>query len=309
MSLGKIATLIEALRYERYRWTPTRRIYSEKKHSTKKRPLSMPTWSDKLLQEVIRLILESYYEPQMSPYSHGFRPGRGCHTALQELARTWLGTTWFLEGDVKACFDSLDHQILLETLAEKIHDGRFLRLIRELLQAGYLESWNYHATFSGAPHGGMVSPILSNIYLTKLDRYIEGPLIPAYTRGTKRRPNPAYATLHHEAARLRRSGHSDEANHVRNRAQQLPSGDPDDPGYRRLRYLRYADDWLVGFIGPKGDVEAIKRQSGAYLRDVLKLELSEEKTLITHARTQAARFLGYHISTTQADTYRPHGKR
>ncbi len=159
MSLAKIDAIIEAVRYERYRWTPTRRVYIEKKNSTKKRPLSMPTWSDKLLQEVIRLILEAYFEPQMSEHSHGFRPGRGCHTALQEIDRTWLGTTWFIEGDIKACYDSLDHGILLDTLAEKIHDGRFLRLIRELLEAGYLEEWKYNATLSGAPQGGIVSPV------------------------------------------------------------------------------------------------------------------------------------------------------
>jgi group II intron reverse transcriptase/maturase len=309
MSLRKIDAIIEAVRYERYRWTPTRRVYIEKKNSTKKRPLSMPTWSDKLLQEVIRLILESYYEPQMSDCSHGFRPGRGCHTALQDIDRTWLGTTWFLEGDIKACFDSLDHQILLDTLAEKIHDGRFLRLIRELLQAGYLEDWKYNATLSGAPQGGIVSPILSNIYLNKLDKYIEETLIPAYTRGTRRQPNPAYNALLNEAARLRRKGKHQEALEVRKHAQQLPSVDPNDPDYRRLKYVRYADDWLVGFIGPKTEVEDIKRQIGTFLHEELKLELSEEKTLVTHARTEAARFLGYHISTMQADTYRPHGKR
>ena len=158
MSLTKIDTIIEAVRHERYRWTPTRRVYIEKKNSTKKRPLSMPTWSDKLLQEVIRLILESYYEPGFSEYSHGFRPGRGCHTALRQIDRAWLGTTWYVEGDIRACFDSLDHQILLDTLAEHIHDGRFLRLIRELLQAGYLDNWKYHATLSGAPHGRHLQP-------------------------------------------------------------------------------------------------------------------------------------------------------
>src|SRR6266581_6347440 len=163
MSLGKIDAIIEAVRYERYRWTPTRRVYIEKKNSTKKRPLSMPTWSDKLLQEVIRLLLEAYYEPQFRDCSHGFRPERGCHTALREIDRTWLGTTWFIEGDIKACYDSLDHHILLEILAEQIHDGRFLRLIGGLLQAGYLEAWKYRATYSGAPQGGIVSPVLSNI--------------------------------------------------------------------------------------------------------------------------------------------------
>ena len=137
MSLRKIDTIIEALRSERYRWTPTRRVSIEKKNSTKKRPLSMPTWSDKLLQEVIRLILESYFEPTFSDFSHGFRPGRGCHTALRQIDDNWHGVNWFVEGDIKACFDSLSHEFLMETLAEHIQDGRFLQLIRELLQAGY----------------------------------------------------------------------------------------------------------------------------------------------------------------------------
>lgn len=309
MSLRKIDAIIEALRYERYRWTPTRRVYIEKKHSTKKRPLSMPTWSDKLLQEVIRLILESYYEPQMSECSHGFRPGRGCHTALQDIDRTWLGTTWYLEGDIKACFDSLDHQILLDTLAEKIHDGRFLRLIRELLQAGYLEDWKYNATLSGAPQGGIVSPILSNIYLTKLDKYVEETLIPAYTKGEHRRGNPPYRKLTKEIARLKKKGQNQKVKEVREHLFQLPSVDPNDPKYRRLKYARYADDWLIGFIGPKAEIEDVKRQIGMFMHNELKLELSEEKTLVTHARTETARFLGYHISTMQADTYRPPHKR
>lgn len=309
MSLRKIDAIIEALRYERYRWTPTRRVYIEKKHSTKKRPLSMPTWSDKLLQEVIRLILESYYEPQMSDCSHGFRPGRGCHSALQDIDRTWLGTTWYLEGDIKACFDSLDHQILLDTLAEKIHDGRFLRLIRELLQAGYLEDWQYNATLSGAPQGGIVSPILSNIYLTKLDKYVEETLLPAYTKGDHRRSNPPYQALRKEIARLKKKGQHQKVKEVRKRLFQLPSVDPNDPKYRRLKYVRYADDWLIGFIGPRAEIEDVKRQIGTFLHNELKLELSEEKTLVTHARTEAARFLGYHISTMQANTYRPPRKR
>lgn len=309
MSLAKIDSIIEALRYERYRWTPTRRIYIEKKHSTKKRPLSMPTWSDKLLQEVIRLILSAYYEPRFSEYSHGFRQERGCHTALREIDRNWIGTTWFIEGDIKACFDSLDHQILLDSLAEHIRDGRFLRLIRELLQAGYLEEWTYNTTLSGAPQGGILSPLLSNVYLNKLDKYIEQTLIPANTKGTKRQANPKYESLIHKAMWLRKKGRREEANALRKAAQQLPSQLPDDPTYRRLKYIRYADDWLLGFIGPKEEAEKIKQQIGHFLREVLKLELSEEKTLITHARTEAARFLNYHISTLQVDTYRPKQRR
>src|SRR5437764_2431480 len=235
MSLRKIDTMIEALRSQRYRWAPTRRVYIEKKNSTKKRPLSMPTWSDKLLQEVIRLILESYFEPSFSDFSHGFRPNRGCHTALRQIDDNWHGVNWFIEGDIKACFDSLSHEILVETLAEHIHDGRFLRLIRELLQAGYLEDWKYHATLSGAPQGGIYSPILSNIYLDKLDKFIENTLIPAYTKGVRRPDNPPYTALMSQIAKLKRAGRHKEASQVRKLAQHLPSQDPNDHDYRRLR--------------------------------------------------------------------------
>src|SRR5215467_6712896 len=148
MSLAKIDAIIEAVRSERYRWTPVRRLYIEKKRSKKKRPLGLPSWSDKLLQEVIRLILDAYFEPRFSDRSHGFRAGRGCHTALREVYDTWAGTTWFLEGDSSACFDSLDHEILLSALADHIHDARLLRLVRRLLDAGYLEEWKWHATLS-----------------------------------------------------------------------------------------------------------------------------------------------------------------
>jgi group II intron reverse transcriptase/maturase len=309
MSLAKIDRIIEALRYERYRWTPTRRISIEKKHSTKKRPLSIATWSDKLLQEVMRLILGAYYEPQFSDGSHGFRPERGCHTALQEIDRNWLGTTWFIEGDSKACFDRLDHQILLSALAEHIHDGRFLRLLPEFLQAGYLEEWTSHATLSGAPQGGILSPLLSNVYLDKLDKYIEHTLIPAYTKGTRRQANPAYESLIHKPRWRKQTGRNEEASAMGKAAQQLPSRIPDDPTYRRLNYVRYADDWLLGFAGPKEEAEEIKRLLGECLRKTLKLELSEEKTLITHARSGAARFLNYDISTMQDETSQLQKKR
>ncbi len=306
MALEKIGAIIEALRFERYRWTPTRRTYIEKQHSTKLRPLGIPTWSDKLLQEVVRLILEAYYEPQFSDRSHGFRPNRGCHTALAEVKRTWTGTTWFIEGDISACFDSIDHTVLLAILREKILDNRFLRLIDHLLQAGYLEEWTFKATYSGTPQGGVVSPILANVYLDQLDRIVENVLLPAHNRGVARRPNPEY---HHVASRknsLRRRrescrGRVEEVKALRLRMQALPSKDPHDPDYRRLRYLRYADDFLLGFTGPRDEAEAIKRHIGEFLRDTLKLELSDAKTLITHGRTEAARFLGYEITVQHGD--------
>jgi group II intron reverse transcriptase/maturase len=304
MSLAKIEAIIEALRFERYRWTPVRRTYIEKQGSTKLRPLGIPTWSDKLLQEVIRLILEAYYEPQFSDHSHGFRPDRGCHTALTTIYHRWVGTKWFIEGDIKECFSSLDHTVLLATLGEKLHDGRFLRLIANLLAAGYLEDWRYHATLSGSPQGGVVSPILASIYLDRLDTFVETTLLPTYTRGTKRRINPAYARLQSQRQRLDQQGRHGEAKALRKQYQRLPAFDPTDPDYRRLHYVRYADDVLLGFVGPRHEAEAIKRQLKDFLRDHLKLELSDEKTLITHATTQAARFLGYEVVVLHNDAKR-----
>ncbi len=295
MALSKITEIIELLRYERYRWTPVRRIYIEKKNSTKQRPLGLPSWSDKLLQEVIRLILAAYYEPQFHDASHGFRANRGCHTALSDIHHKWVGSTWFVEGDIKGCYDNIDHTVLLSILREKIHDGRFLRLIETLLQAGYLEEWRYHATLSGCPQGSIISPILANLYLDRLDTYVETTLMPTYNRGTRRKPNPAYTRLKSRYVRLKKAGQAEEAATIWRQMQQLPSLDTTDAGYRRLRYVRYADDVLLGFCGPRQEAEEIKRQLGVFLQEKLHLTLSQEKTLITHARTQAARFLGYDI--------------
>src|SRR6266849_987001 len=219
MSLEKIDTIIEALRSERYRWKPARRVWIPKKNG-KKRPLGVTSWSDKLVAEVVRMILNAYYDIQFSDHSHGFREDRGCGTALRDIYHHWKGSAWIIEGDISDCFGSLSHELLISVLSEKIHDGRFIRLVKHLLDAGYLEDWQFNRTLSGVPQGSIVSPILSNILLDRLDKFVETTLIPQYTRGEKRKMNQEYVKLHRQMHKLFKKGQKEAALKIRKQLQK-----------------------------------------------------------------------------------------
>ena len=300
MSLTRIDDIITQLKENTFHWQPSRRIYISKSNGSQ-RPLSIPNWTDKLVQEVIRLILEAYYEPQFSTKSHGFRPHHSCHTALLEIKRTWTGTKWFIEGDIKGCFDNLDHRLILTLLNTSIHDERFLKLIKNLLQAGYVDNWQYHRSYSGTPQGGIASPIIANIVLNELDKFVENHLIPRYTKGIHRKRNREYDRLWVAKQTAIQKGDIEQVKVLTQHLRQIPRMAPNDPDYRRLHYCRYADDFLLGFSGPKSEAEAIKIELNNYLQQ-LHLTLSPDKTLITHAREGAAQFLGYEITTAWDDT-------
>jgi group II intron reverse transcriptase/maturase len=297
MSIKRIDTIIEKLHTGNYEWKPVRRVYVPKSDG-KERPIGILPWSDKLLQEVIRMVFEAYYEPKFSDYSHGFRPYRGCHTALQQIHHTWKGTRWFIEGDIKGCFDNLSHKVILDILAKDIKDNRFLKLIRKMLKAGYMEEWKYHETLSGAPQGGVVSPILSNIVLNELDKFVEDELIPKYNIGKKRKKNPEYYHIYYKIQKAKQEENRTLVKELTKELRKLPEGNPHDPDYRRLRYNRYCDDFLLGYIGPLEEAKQIKEEIREFL-ETINLEMSDKKTLITHALTNKARYLGYNIAVTK----------
>jgi len=304
MSLNRIDNLIASIRDESYQPQPSRRTYILKKDGKRKRPLGIPAFKDKLLQEVIRMILEAIYEGSFENCSHGFRPDRSCHTALDQIQARFTGVKWFIEGDIKGFFDNINHAVLIEILKERIADERFIRLIRKFLNAGYIEEWVYHKTYSGTPQGGIISPILANIYLDKLDKYMQE-YTEKFNTGKERKRNPEYRKLETKRRnlinKLKIAKTKEEKEQILQSVRQVemerrnvPYSLPMDDSYKRLQYVRYADDFLIGVIGSRKDCEMIKKEIAEFLSAKLGLELSQEKTLITHGQRKA-HFLGYSI--------------
>jgi len=309
MNLNRIEKLIASLKDESYQPQPSKRVYIPKKNG-KMRPLGVPAFDDKLLQEAVRIILEAIYEGQFENTSHGFRPKRSCHTALTQVKETFSGAKWFVEGDIKGFFDNINHQVLINTLKERIADERFLRLIRKFLNAGYLENWKFHNSYSGTPQGGIVSPILANVYLNKLDKYMKE-YTEKFDKGVKqKRCRQSHILESKRTYILRKLKVVKDQTQKTELIKQLkanqkesikfPSGDEMDTDYKRLKYVRYADDFLIGIIGNKQDAINIKEDVKMFLNEKLALELSDEKTLITHTEN-AAKFLGYEISVRKSN--------
>ena len=303
MSIDRINKLIESIKDETYSPNPAKRTYIPKKNG-KMRPLGIPSFEDKLVQEVVRMVLEAIYEGHFEWTSHGFRPNRSCHTALKSLQNNFNGAKWFIEGDIKGFFDNIDHNVLIEIMKGRIADDRFLRLIRKFLNAGYMEEWQFNKTYSGTPQGGIISPIWANIYLDKFDKYMDE-YAKKFNKGTVRSRNKGICKLNSRVHYLKRRINEVEDVNVRTRMVEelhekqkliltMPSGNDMDVNFRRLKYVRYADDFLIGVIGTKNECERIKADITKFMQEKLRLEMSQEKTLITNAQ-DSAKFLGYEI--------------
>ena len=315
-SEAKVEKLIASLADESYCPKPSRRIYL-KKPNGKRRPLGIPSFSDKLVQEVLRMVLEAVYEPIFLETSHGFRPGKSCHTALCYARYNLNGTRWFIEGDIKGCFDNINHEVLIRCIQKKIKDARLMKLIHKFLKAGYLEDFVYHNTYSGCPQGGIISPILANIYLHELDLYV-AELSRDFKKPYKSRITAEYSRLSGRMTRVKQkikkaeeAGNMTEKERLLKELKKLRSQLLKTPCKsqtdKEIKYVRYADDFIIGVRGSREDCEEIKRKLSCFIRDSLKMELSEEKTLVTHSNTYA-RFLGYDMRIRRSNVIKPNGR-
>lgn len=322
-SKSKIHNLTRRLKDESFYFSPARRVEIPKANG-KTRPLGIAPPSEKVVQYAMKMVLEAIFEPTFSDDSHGFRPKRGCHSALQNVRSTWTGVTWIVEGDIKSFFDEIDHHRLIEILRTRIEDERFINLVWKALRAGYVVNGVFHSTEIGSPQGSIVSPMLANIYLDVFDQKVND-WKEEYAQGHQNRApeSKEYKRLQNRMKKIRKMvKHLDNGNsletckgvggdinatrkgliaEIRQLKQEMLNTNAREGGWIRLKYIRYADDWMIGVIGDKELARSLKEEAKNFLSEDLKLRLSEEKTHITHARSELAVFLGTTIKMSSGE--------
>nr|AOC61484.1 putative reverse transcriptase and intron maturase [Rhexinema sarcinoideum] len=307
LSIKKIQRMIEMMRLNKYEFQPTRKLYIPKPGKKTFKPLEIPNYNDKVIQEIIRMILEAIYEPRFSNRSHGFRPGKSCHTALREIKQKFAGMKWLIKGDIKSAYDNVDHRILLNLLKQSINDERFILLIKRVLKAGYLKLGAPRSIISSIDtfQRSIISPILFNIYLSPLDEFIEM-LKKKYEKiEKKRQTTKEYNSNAISIARQKKK--IDNCNDLKTRKELVTTLNKlktervkikaykDDSILIRIQYVRYADDWVVGITGPKSTAESIRQEIAQFLKEKLNFDLNLEKTKITYLKKNMGFFLGYQL--------------
>jgi group II intron reverse transcriptase/maturase len=284
------------LKAGKFKFSPARRSYIPKRGNKKeKRPLTISSPRDKVVQQAILFILEAVYEPSFWDYSHGSRPGRGTHTALKYIKYKFKESKWCIEADIESNFPNINHKILLNLLKKRITCPKFLSLIKNSIKAGYVENGKFFESNIGLFQGNITSPILNNVYLHELDSFMDG-LINLFTCGKRRKKNPAYRRFSYLMEKA--ADDSFTIKNLRKQRRKLNSKDPFDRSFKRLYYVRYVDDFVVGVIGSREETVEIEDKIREFLKNRLKLTLSPEKTFITYFSKQYISFLGTFIKGT-----------